>query len=159
MSASHGQKKKYEHSVIGCNSRLDTLQAAVLNVKLKYLDDYISSRRDAAKYYYEKLNGVAEIELPKTMNYSAHTFNQFTLKVKNGKRDKLHAFLKENGIPTIIYYPLPLYKQEAFKTYCEPGFELPITEELCNSVLSIPMHTELTTDIQDKITDTIKSFY
>ncbi len=159
MIASHGQKKKYEHSVIGCNSRLDTLHAAVLNVKLKYLDDYISARRDAANYYFTKLKGLVEIELPKTMNYAAHTFNQFTLKVKNGKRDKLQAFLKENEIPSIIYYPLPLYKQEAFKTYCEPGFELPITEELCNSVLSIPMHTELTTDIQDKITDTIKSFY
>ena len=156
--AAHGQKKKYHHSVIGCNSRLDTIHAAVLNVKLKYMDEFLSNRQKAAEYYFAELSGTNGITLPQKMNYAKHTFNQFTLKIENGKRDKMQSYLKENGIPTIIYYPLPLYKQEAFKKYCEPRFELPNTETLCNSVLSIPMHTELNTDIQDKIIETIKNF-
>ncbi len=156
--ASHGQKKKYHHSRIGCNSRLDTIHAAVLNVKLKYLDDFISARQKAADYYSKKLSGINGITLPQKMNYAKHTFNQFTIKVEGGKRDEMQTYLKEMGIPSIIYYPLPLYKQEAFKMYCTPDFGLLNTEELCSSVLSIPMHTELTFDIQNKIIETIKSF-
>lgn len=156
--ASHGQKKKYHHSIIGCNSRLDTIHAAVLNVKLKFIDEFLSSRQKAAKYYFSELSDTNGIILPQKMKYAKHTFNQFTLKVENGKRNKMQSFLKENGIPSVIYYPLPLYKQEAFKMYCKPEFELPNTEALCNSVLSIPMHTELNTEIQDKIIETIKNF-
>ena len=157
MIAAHGQKEKYHHSVVGCNSRFDAIQAAVLNVKLKYLDKYIANRQKAANYYFNELLGVEGIILPEKSENANHTFNQFTLRVKNGSRDKMQSYLKENGIPSIIYYPLPLYKQKAFKKY-RPEFELPNTEELCNSVLSIPMHTELTTEIQNRIIETIKKF-
>ncbi len=158
MIAAHGQKKKYHHSVIGCNSRLDTLQAAVLNVKLKYFPNYIASRQKAAKYYSKNLSTISWINLPKEEKNCVHTFNQFTLKINNGKRDQLQSYLKEQGIPTIIYYPLPLYKQEAFEKYRFNDAELPNTEQLCHSVLSIPMHSELTKEIQDKIIQTIKAF-
>lgn len=158
MIATHGQKKKYHHSVIGCNSRLDTLQAAVLNVKLKYLDDFLSNRIKAAEYYYASLSGIKGIILPPKTKYAKHTFNQFTLKIENGKRDELQAYLKKNGIPSIIYYPLPLYKQEAFANYWKNDKGLENTETLCNSVLSIPMHTELNTEIQDRIIKSIRNF-
>ena len=158
MIASHGQKLKYKHDVIGCNSRLDTLQAAVLNVKLKYLVDYIEARRNAAAYYLSSLANCSGITLPITASFAYHTFNQFTLKIENGKRDLLQSYLKVKDIPSVIYYPLPLYKQEAFKKYRDEKDALPNSELLCESVLSIPMHTELNTDIQDYIIDTIKTF-
>lgn len=158
MIASHGQKKKYHHTVIGCNSRLDSIQAVVLNIKLKYLNNYIAARQKAADYYHTELKGTEGIALPKLWKKAAHTFNQFTILVKNGKRDKLQTYLKEKGIPSIIYYPLPLYKQEAYKIYCKPDFTLPYTEYLCDSVLSLPMHTELNFGIQDQIIKAIKSF-
>lgn len=158
MIAAHGQKIKYYHEVTGCNSRLDTLHAAVLNVKLKYLDEYLAARRKAAEYYRQNMDGTGGVTLPREAPYARHTYNQFTLTVHNGKRDQLQAYLKENGIPTVIYYPLPLYKQPAFQKYCPRGFQLQNTEMLCNSVLSIPMHTELTPEIQNKIIKTIKNF-
>lgn len=158
MISTHGQKRKYYHEVIGCNSRLDTIQAAVLNVKLKYLDEYISARQNSADYYYQYLNNVEWITLPRKATYAVHSFNQFTLIIKNGKRDELQECLKAKGIPSIIYYPLPLYKQPAFQKFSEQGFKLENTEHLCNSVLSIPMHTELTTEIQDKVITAIKDF-
>ena len=157
MIAAHGQKKKYYHEIIGCNSRLDTLQAAVLNVKLRYLDEYIAARRKAAAYYSSRLreNGFT---LPQKATYARHAFNQFTLTVHDGKRDALQAFLKEKGIPSIIYYPLPLYRQPAFESFVPKGFQLPNTEMLCNSVLSIPMHTELTPQIQDEVIAALETF-
>ncbi|MFW6277746.1 MAG: DegT/DnrJ/EryC1/StrS family aminotransferase [Prolixibacteraceae bacterium] len=158
MISTHGQKQKYYHEIIGCNSRLDTIHAAVLNVKLKYLDAFIDSRKKAAEYYYENLKAAERIKLPGKANYANHSFNQFTLTVKNDKRDELQHYLRQNDIPSIIYYPLPLYKQPAFRKYSREGFELEKTERLCNSVLSIPVHTELTDEIQDKIIQTIKSF-
>lgn len=157
MIAAHGQKKKYHHSVIGCNSRLDTIQAAVLNVKLKYFEKHLKARKEAANNYYHLLSGIDWIELPEKLENAVHTFNQFTLRIKNGKRNHLQNFLKENGIPTIIYYPLPLYKQEAFQNYWK-GTKLENTEMLCNSVLSIPMHTELTETVQKYIAETIRKF-
>ncbi len=157
MIAAHGQKKKYYHEIIGCNSRLDTLQAAVLNVKLKYLDDYIAARRAAAAYYTSRLRKKG-LTLPHMAPYARHAFNQFTLFVHDGKRDALQAFMKEKGIPSIIYYPLPLYRQPAFERFVPDGFLLPDTEMLCNSVLSIPMHTELTPQIQNEIIAAIEDF-
>ena len=156
--ASHGQKKKYYHSVVGCNSRLDTLQAAILNVKLKYLDNYINIRQKAAKFYSEALTGINWLSIPFETPSAIHTFNQYTLIVKENLRDKLQDYLQVNHIPTIIYYPLPLYKQEAFMGFVSDKMESPITESLCKSVLSIPMHTELTPKIQEHIIDTIKNF-
>ena len=156
--ASHGQKKKYYHSVIGCNSRLDTLQAAILNVKIKYLDSYIKSRQNAARIYSEGLKGLKWLSIPLETPYAIHSFNQFTLIVKENLRDHLRQYLSENHIPTIVYYPLPLYKQEAFAGFVGDIMEMPITEYLCKSVLSIPMHTELTQEIQEYIIDIIKKF-
>jgi dTDP-4-amino-4,6-dideoxygalactose transaminase len=155
MISTHGQKRKYYHEVIGCNSRLDTIQAAILNVKLKYLDEYITARQNAAEYYYRKLQGLNDIILPQKSIYARHSFNQFTLSLKDEKRNALQEHLKQNGIPSIVYYPIPLYKQPAFQSYSTAGFHLKNTEMLCNSVLSIPMHTELTTEIQDYIIDMI----
>jgi dTDP-4-amino-4,6-dideoxygalactose transaminase len=158
MISTHGQKRKYFHEVIGCNSRLDTIHAAILNVKLKYLDQYIKARQSAAEYYVQHLNDLDGLILPRKASFSNHTFNQFTLIVKNGKRDSLQEYLQKNGIPSIIYYPLPLYKQPAFKDYTPDNFKLENTEMLCDSVLSIPMHTELTTEIQDKVIQVLKKF-
>ncbi|MDB4584165.1 DegT/DnrJ/EryC1/StrS family aminotransferase [Draconibacterium sp.] len=155
--AAHGQKKKYFHSVIGCNSRLDTIQAAILNVKIKYLNEYISARQKAAAYYYTGLNNCDGIILPQKQKEAIHTFNQFTLKVKDNKRDEIHHFLKSKSIPSVIYYPLPLYKQEAFQKF--GNYELENTENLCSSVLSIPMHTELTEEVQDYIIETVQNFF
>ena len=158
MISTHGQKQKYFHETIGCNSRLDTIHAAVLSVKLKYLDQYLAARRKAAEYYYQNLKDTEWLQLPHRTHYARHSFNQFTLTVKNGKRDKLQEYLKNNGIPSIIYYPLPLYKQPAFQQYSPEGFTLENTEMLCSSVLSVPMHTELTEDIQNQVIQTIKDF-
>jgi UDP-2-acetamido-2-deoxy-ribo-hexuluronate aminotransferase len=158
MIATHGQKKKYYHEIVGCNSRLDTLHATVLDVKLKYLDIYIAARQNAANYYYRNLVDLDWAELPEKMTYAVHSFNQFTLKVKHGKREELQTFLKDQGIPTVIYYPLPLYQQPAFRNYIADDFKLETTEYLCSSVLSIPMHTELSTKIQDYIIDALKKF-
>lgn len=158
MISTHGQKQKYYHETIGCNSRLDTIHAAVLNVKLKYLDEYIAARKKAAEYYYEHLNGLDWLILPQKATYANHSFNQFTLTIKNGNRDALQEYLKPKGIPSIIYYPLPLYKQPAFSQYSPAGFKLEHTEMLCNSVLSIPMHTELTEEIQNQVIQRIKEF-
>jgi UDP-2-acetamido-2-deoxy-ribo-hexuluronate aminotransferase len=158
MISTHGQKQKYYHETIGCNSRLDTIHAAILNVKLKYLNDYIAARQKAAEYYYENLNEQDWLVLPQKATYANHSFNQFTLTVKNGRRDALQEYLKQNGIPSIIYYPLPLYKQPAFQQYSPDNFKLEHTEILCNSVLSIPMHTELTEEIQDKVISALINF-
>ena len=158
MISTHGQKQKYYHETIGCNSRLDTIHAAVLNIKLKYLDKYITARKEAANYYYENLNDLDWLKLPQKTTSANHSFNQFTLIVKYGKRNALQEHLKQNDIPTIIYYPLPLYKQPAFQQYSQDGFYLKNTEMLCNSVLSIPMHTELTKEIQSQVIQSIKEF-
>lgn len=159
MIANHGQAKKYYHSVIGVNSRLDTLQAAVLNVKLKHLNDFCSARQVVAARYDEAFRGVAGLEIPKREIYSTHVFHQYTLKIDDGKRDYLKAHLEDRGIPSMIYYPLPLYKQEAFRKYAPKGFELPVTEKLCSSVLSIPIHTEMKDDVQDHIISSVLDFY
>ena len=158
MIASHGQKKKYYHSVLGCNSRLDTIQAAILNVKLNYLDEYIKARQLAAKYYSEALKGLDWLDIPQERPEAFHTYNQYTLIVKDNQRDNLQQHLQSLQIPTMIYYPLPLYQQEAFKQFVPYGIILPVTECLSRSVLSIPIHTEMTEDILSRITDALKSF-
>lgn len=157
--ANHGQKVKYHHSIIGCNSRLDTLQAAVLDVKLKYLDGYISSRQSAADYYLQELADVEGIELPVTADYTTHVYHQFTLKVRDGKRDSLKEFLAKRDIPSMIYYPLPLHHQEAYKDMAVIVGGLENSVELSGRVLSLPMHTELTEDQLHYICKAIKAFY
>lgn len=159
MIANHGQEKKYYHKVLGCNSRLDTIQAEVLRVKLKNLDEYSEARNRMAQYYDENLLGIDGLEIPKRAANSSHVFHQYTLKVKNGKRDDLQQFLAEKNIPSMIYYPLPLYKQEAFESYVPKDFSLPITEQLCQEVISLPIHTEFNEVICQYIVSEIISFF
>ncbi|MCI1720015.1 MAG: DegT/DnrJ/EryC1/StrS family aminotransferase [Bacteroidales bacterium] len=168
MIANHGQVVKYHHKIIGCNSRLDTLQAAVLDVKLKYLNAYLSARYNAAQYYTSNLKSLDPggdfFETPYEMGNSTHTYHQYTLKVKNigGKnstRDALRQFLANKGVPSMIYYPLPLQEQEAFKNIARIGTPLDESKKLAYSVLSLPMHTELTHKEQDKVIRAIKEFY
>ena len=159
MIANHGQKKKYYHSVIGCNSRLDTIQAAILNVKLPHLDEYCQARREAAEYYTDKLKDIRGIEVPFEAEYSTHVFHQYTLKVADGKRDALKKHLEDNNIPAMIYYPLPLQEQEAFQFITRTAESLGNSKNLSSSVLSLPMHTELTRETQDVVISAIKSFF
>jgi UDP-2-acetamido-2-deoxy-ribo-hexuluronate aminotransferase len=159
MLANHGQVKKYYHKYVGVNSRLDTIQAAVLNVKLKYLDDFSSSRYSAADKYYSLLHSQDGILLPHRLKNSSHVFHQFTILVLNGKRDDLKNHLESIGVPSMIYYPLPLYEQEAFNEVCEVVGTVEVTKGLCTSVLSLPMHTELTEEDQVFISNGVKSFF
>lgn len=159
MIANHGQEKKYYHKVLGCNSRLDTLQAAILKVKLKHLDEYSAARNKMAAYYDENLKTIEGLEIPTRAENSTHVFHQYTLKVKNGKRDEMQIFLSERNVPSMIYYPLPLYKQEAFQQYVTAYFSLPVTEQLCNEVISLPVHTEFNQEVQDYIISEIKNFF
>lgn len=159
MIANHGQEKKYYHKVLGCNSRLDTIQATILKVKLKHLDEYSAARNRMADYYDKNLKGIAEIQIPGRAGNSTHVFHQYTLRVKNGKRDGLQKYLAEKNIPSMIYYPLPLYKQEAFLQYVEDGFSLPVTEQLCKEVISLPVHTEFDQEVLDIIIEEIKNYF
>lgn len=159
MIANHGQEKKYYHKVLGCNSRLDTIQAAILNIKLKHLDNYSQSRNKMASFYDEAFSAINELQVPKRQVNSTHVFHQYTLKVKNGRRNELQQFLSEKGIPSMIYYPLPLYKQEAFQQFVSTDFKLVTTEELCNEVLSLPIHTEMNIDNMNFVFSSVKSFF
>ncbi len=159
MIANHGQEKKYYHKVLGCNSRLDTIQASILNVKIKYLDLYSQARNAMASFYDAAFLELDELEIPKRQFNSTHVFHQYTLKVKNGKRYELQKYLSEKGIPSMIYYPLPLYKQEAYQQFVTTDFKLPITEELCHQVLSLPIHTEMNSDHMNFICNSVKSFF
>lgn len=156
--ASHGQTVKYYHDIVGCNSRLDTLQAAILKVKLKYLDQYAQARQKAAAIYDKGLAGVKGITLPKRMPFSTHVFNQYTLKVQDGKRNGLKDFLNRNGIPSMIYYPRPLQRQQAFRGIVRTGEMLDVSEQLCQEVLSLPMHTELDESTQNFIIEKVREY-
>lgn len=163
MIANHGQKVKYHHSVIGCNSRLDSIQAAILDVKLKHLDEYGVARYAAASYYTEKLKAFDPEEkffvTPVESEKSTHVYHQYTLKIKNGKRDELKNYLAEQGIPSMIYYPLPLQEQEAFKGITRSAEDLAVSKDIAYSVLSLPIHTEMTHEIQDMAIEAIMKFY
>ncbi len=159
MIANHGQVKKYVHKYIGVNSRLDTLQAAILRIKLRYLDSYSASRNAAAEKYDILLNGIDDLVLPKRQANSTHVFHQYTMKVFGGKRDALKKHLEQAGIPAMIYYPVPLNEQEAYQSIGQVVGDLSVTHALCASVLSIPMHTELTNLQINFITDTILNFF
>ena len=159
MMANHGQRVKYHHDVIGCNSRLDAMQAAILDVKLRHLDEYNAARQSAAQYYTAALREVDGIRVPTVSSHTTHVFHQYTLRVLGGKRDALKAFLAERDIPSMIYYPLPLHHQEAFRHICRHGGDLTASEQLAGEVLSLPMHTELTTDQQDRIIDAVRDFF
>jgi UDP-2-acetamido-2-deoxy-ribo-hexuluronate aminotransferase len=157
MIANHGQRKKYHHEVIGVNSRLDTLQAAILNVKIRYLDEYTLKRREVASRYDELLQGCENVTTPVRSSFSTHVFHQYTLQVE--QRDELKNFLESKGIPTMIYYPLPLNEQKAYQTYNVEGVSFPVTEALSRTVLSLPLHTELNEREIRLITDSIRNFF
>ncbi|MCO6509372.1 MAG: DegT/DnrJ/EryC1/StrS family aminotransferase [Aridibacter famidurans] len=159
MIANHGQSRTYYHDVIGVNSRLDSIQAAVLDVKLKYLDEYAAARNSVADRYDEAFEGAEEIQTPKRQPNSTHVFHQYTIRVRNGRRDELKEHLSEKGIPSSVFYPLPLNKQEAFAPFVDPSLELPVTEQLCSEVLSLPIHTEMDEETVDKIVDSVVGFF
>ncbi|MDR2854298.1 MAG: DegT/DnrJ/EryC1/StrS family aminotransferase [Prevotellaceae bacterium] len=141
--ANHGMKVRYYHDEIGVNSRLDSIQAAVLDVKLKYLNDYIKARQAAADFYDNAFKNNEHIIIPARNDKSSHVFHQYTIKLKNANRAELQQKLQEKGIPAMIYYPVPLHLQKA---YADPRYkngDFPVAENLCNCVLSLPMHTEL----------------
>lgn len=160
MIANHGQTKRYYHGLVGVNSRLDAIQAVVLNAKLPYLDEYAAARQEAARYYDNAFQHVSQLQIPKRQHNSSHVFHQYTLIVREGRRDALQAFLQEKGIPTMIYYPVPLYEQEAYKNAMANKIDrLPVTDMLCQSVISLPMHTELDEAQLAYISETVLDFF
>lgn len=155
--ANHGMKAQYYYERIGLNSRLDSIQAAILNVKLKYLDQFIHARQQAAFHYDHNLAGIGEIILPARVPYSTHTFHQYT--IRTNQRDELKKYLQSTGIPSMIYYPKAIHLQEA---YCGLGYrkgDFPVSERLTETVLSIPMHTELDEFQLNYITGKIRNFF
>lgn len=157
MIANHGQRIKYHHDIVGINSRLDTLQAAILEVKLRHLDSYAKNRNDVAAFYDEHLDR-AKISIPVRSPFSTHVFHQYTIRIEQG-RDQLKKHLEERGIPTMIYYPVPLHWQKAYQTSAaaEKG-AFPVTERLSETVLSLPVHTEMTQDELMYICNAVNEF-
>lgn len=158
MIVNHGMKVRYYHDEIGVNSRLDSIQAAVLSVKLERLDDYCNARRKAADYYDAAFKSIDAISTPKRVENSSHVFHQYTLKIKGVNREELQKFLSDNGIPAMIYYPVPLHQQKAYRDERYLDGHFPIAEKLSKAVLSLPMHTELTEGQLKYITDKVKEF-
>jgi UDP-2-acetamido-2-deoxy-ribo-hexuluronate aminotransferase len=157
--ANHGQSKKYYHEMVGVNSRLDSIQAAILNVKLKYLDQYIAARREAAAIYDRLLKDIPQVAIPHRSEGGGHSFHQYTIRVPQPARDKLKEHLDAKGIPAIIYYPVPLHLQQAYATSSFPAGIFPVTEALCGSILSLPMHTELDEGVQEYIAGEVRAFF
>lgn len=153
--SNHGQSRTYYHDLVGVNSRLDTIQAAILRIKLRHLNNYSTNRYNAAQFYNRLLENVVAIQIPEEAVNSTHVFHQYVLKTEGIDRDKLKTYLLENNIPCNIYYPVPLNKQKA---YLDLESEYPITEYLCNSVIALPMHTELENKQQEYIVNKIKEF-
>lgn len=154
----HGMGRRYYYDRIGVNSRLDTIQAAILDVKLQYLNDYIAARQKAAALYDHYLSKVEGVKIPERFDQSSHVFHQYTLQIDHGKRDDLKAYLSEQNIPAMIYYPVPLHSQSAYQFSSFNSNHLQNTEKLCESVLSLPMHTELTEEQQEYICGHIDQF-
>ncbi|MEM7102339.1 MAG: DegT/DnrJ/EryC1/StrS family aminotransferase [Bacteroidota bacterium] len=159
MVANHGQSKRYYHDIIGVNSRLDAIQAAVLNVKLKYLDEFTTARQAVAKGYDDAFAEIENITTPFRASNADHVFHQYTMIVDSERRDELKSYLADNGVPAMIYYPVPLYKQKAFSEFYNSDKNLAVTEKLCQSVISLPIHTEFTPKIHDYITEQVTGFY
>lgn len=157
--ANHGMTVRYHHDHIGVNSRLDSLQAAVLDVKLKYLDDYITARRTAADYYSAHLKDISSLVLPVVSSYTTHVWHQYTIRVLDGRRDELQKYLKENGVPSMVYYPIPIHQQKAYHGSSVSQSAFPISERLSDEVLSLPMHTELDEEQLHHIVETIRKFF
>jgi dTDP-4-amino-4,6-dideoxygalactose transaminase len=159
MVANHGQSRRYYHDEVGVNSRLDAIQAVVLNIKLPLLDGYCERRNNAANFYDAAFANIEGLITPKRATNSTHVFHQYTLRVENGKRDELAKYLQEHKVPNMIYYPVPLYKQLAYAEYSADGFELTNTEILCDTVLSLPMHSEFSEEELAYITKVVYGFF
>ncbi|MBV7440675.1 DegT/DnrJ/EryC1/StrS family aminotransferase [Weeksellaceae bacterium TAE3-ERU29] len=155
----HGMYKRYYHDEVGVNSRLDSIQAAILRLKLPHLDHYNSARQDAADYYDKAFEDCPNIVTPTRSPKSTHVFHQYTLRVLDTDRDELQHFLAENDIPAMIYYPVPLHQQKAYNRGNYDDKDFPVTMQLIDEVISLPMHTELTEEQLEKITTTIKTFF
>ncbi len=158
MIRNHGQKVKYTHEIIGINSRLDTLQAAILGVKLNHLDSFTRARQDLAKAYSEAFSKISGLIPPVISAQSTHVFHQYTLRCTAGNRQALADFLKLKGIPCMIYYPIALHLQPVFAAV-HGNLSLPISSQLCDEVISLPMHTEMTADQQEYIIHTVQEFF
>lgn len=156
--ANHGQSVRYYHDIVGCNSRLDSMQAAVLNVKLPRLDQYISARQAAAARYTAAFSADPRITTPAIASYSTHVFHQYTLKLEGVNRDALHQYLAEQGIPSMIYYPVPAHRQKMFQGMLAGNPDLPVTDWLTERVISLPMHTELDNEQLEHIIKHVLAF-
>lgn len=155
MIAHHGQSVQYVHEVLGVNSRLDSIQAAILKIKLKHLDEYALSRNKVAEFYDKAFSNHSKIKIPSRSKNSTHVFHQYTLQIIGYDRTELREKLTEHGIPAMIYYPIPLHKQNAYKNERFKTNDFPITQKLCDTVLSLPMHTELDEETLNYITNTL----
>lgn len=158
MVANHGQSKRYYHDVVGCNSRLDTVQAAILNIKLKELDNYIAARRKAAEYYDAAFANQSKITTPYRAVYTNHVFHQYTLVLEGVDRNGLNEYLASKQIPSMIYYPVPGHKQEMFASFNLPEIELLTTDWLTERVISLPIHTELNEEQLSYITGSVLEY-
>jgi UDP-2-acetamido-2-deoxy-ribo-hexuluronate aminotransferase len=155
----HGMSRRYHYDHVGVNSRLDTIQAAILRIKLRHLESYHAARRQVAAYYDHALSGIGDLQLPARSPFSTHIFHQYTIQVPHGSRDGLQQWLREKGVPSMVYYPLPLHLQRAYRDLgYEPG-DLPVSERLSGRVLSLPMHTELEEEQLAYICGQVHSFF
>lgn len=157
--ANHGMEIKYQHDIIGVNSRLDAMQAAILNVKLKHIEAFTKHRQWVAELYDKALSDIQAITLPYKAEYSSHVYHQYTLKVESAIRDRLITYLKSKNIPSMVYYPIPLHLQKAFSMYETDKLTLSNSEMLCKSVISLPIHTEMQQEEIDYITSELKEFF
>ena len=157
--ANHGSKIKYHNDLVGVNSRLDTIQASILSVKLKYLDDNNAARQRAAAKYDTAFGDMKEISIPAKASFTTHIYHQYTIRVKDGKRDDLQRFLKSKEIPTMIYYPFPMHAQKAYSHLGYTDSDMPISTKLCAEVLALPIHPWIEEEQQDLIINSIKDFF
>lgn len=158
--ANHGQREKYTSELVGVNSRLDAMQAAVLSAKLPHLPQYTAARQRAAQYYDAHLADLPQLTLPYRAPYSSHVFHQYTVQCRNEQtRDALRQYLQTAGVPTMIYYPVPAHQQPAYRAYCHPKSALPHTEHAAKTVLSLPMHTELSEEQLAYIAEQVRQFF
>ena len=158
MIANHGQSKRYYHEVVGCNSRLDTIQAAVLNIKLKELDNYIAARRAAADFYDHAFANNPHITTPYRAPYTTHVFHQYTMVLNGVDRDALNKYLADKNVPSMIYYPVPGHRQKMFASFNTSHVSLPVTDWLTERVISLPIHTELDQEQLQYITASVLEF-
>ncbi len=155
--ANHGMKQKYQYERVGINSRLDSIQAAVLSIKLSHFNRHLKARQEAAKWYDEHLHDINELQLPVRVTYSSHSFHQYT--VRTNRRDELQQFLKKKGIPSMVYYPGVIYLQDGYRYLGYTKGDFPVSEFLADNVLSLPMHSELNVEQLEYVTDSIHEFF